>query len=46
MFEDHGEKVGEFPDLCSLLESAKVTDRKVSICSQLKYAVAPFILFR
>ena len=46
MFEDHEEKVGEFPYLCSLLESARVTHRKVSIWSQLKYAVAPFVLFR
>ena len=36
MFEDHEEKVGKFPYLCSLLESTKVTERKVSICSQLK----------
>lgn len=47
MFEDHEEKVGEFPNLCNLLESTKVTHRKVSIiCSQLKYAVAPFVPFR
>ncbi|CAH3032263.1 unnamed protein product [Porites lobata] len=44
MFEDHGEKVGEFPDLCSLLESAKVTDRKDAATKILNSLSSPAVL--
>lgn len=44
MFEDHDEKVGEFPYLCSLLESARVTHRKDAATKILNYLSSPAVL--